>query len=288
MAVEDLYFRVKVGLRHSDGAKILERRLDDPRAYTHVPDLWDWFCREHPEGQVVGPDSAFLIARGSGWAGDADKFCAAMVAAGFLALVSEGFRVKGWAKWAGFHLTVRAKEAARKRTSRSTSEGRPVDVPGTSGGHTEGRPLACPGDRSLVSSLSSSSVGGVGGEAPAGAVAAPLPRRVSPGKVEDYPLTAAVLAALWERGWTDATWPAKRISAGQVEKAIEAVGVSAAANRLMLVFEGARREGREPKPWVSWHLDAIQPRTQGNDLRVGVAAPADHEAFGKGGRRAID
>lgn len=159
---EDLYFRVKVGLRHSDGAGVLERRLGDPRAYTYVPDLWDWFVQKHPEGQVVGPDAAFLIARGAGWMSqDEDKFCAALVAAGFLAVIPEGFRVKGWREWAGFHLEVRAKERAKKQAQR-TDDGHPKDVPGTSPGQVDENKApdgTCPGDSSQISDLGSASEG---------------------------------------------------------------------------------------------------------------------------------
>lgn len=164
MPEQDLYFRVKVGLRHSDGAGILARRLEDPRAYTYVPDLWDWFVQKHPEGEIVGPDAAWLIARGAGWQGEEDKFCAALVAAGFLGVISEGFRVKGWRDWAGFHLEVRAKEAAKKRGQRA---GRPGDIQGTSRGQVaenKATDPSCPGDPSQISSLGSSVSEGVQGE----------------------------------------------------------------------------------------------------------------------------
>jgi hypothetical protein len=203
MAEQELYFRVKVGLRHSDGAGVLERRLGDPRAYTYVPDLWDWFVQKHPEGQVVGPDAAFLIARGSGWTGDPDPFCAAMVAAGFLAVIPEGFRVKGWREWAGFHLEIRAKEAAKKRAQRSDPEGQspvcPQVVHGTSPGQALKKTASegvCPRDASLVSDLSVSE-GGTGG-VPAllesdSPVAASLP---CCGSAKSYGVTLAQIASL--------------------------------------------------------------------------------------------
>jgi hypothetical protein len=203
MAEQELYFRVKVGLRHSDGAGVLERRLSDPRAYTYVPDLWDWFVQKHPEGQVVGPDAAFLIARGSGWTGEPDPFCAAMVAAGFLAVIPEGFRVKGWREWAGFHLEVRAKEKAKKRSQRSDPEGQsptcPEDVPGTSQGQALKKTASrggCPGDASLVSDLSVSE-GGAGGTPPLldsdSPVAVSLP---CCGSARSYGVTLAQIASL--------------------------------------------------------------------------------------------
>ena len=254
---QELWFRVKVGLRDSDGARVLERRLDDPRAYTYVPDLWDWFVQRHPEGRVVGPDAAFLIARGSGWAGDVDRFCAAMVAAGFLEAVTEGFRVKGWEKWAGYHLKIRSEGAERKRTSRVG----PPDVPVTSRGQTPENGAgnaACPRDPSPLSDLSSSR--GVQGGRRA-RLSSPFP----PGQ-DPHPLTSAVLAALWDRGVTRASPPAAK-SAGKVEAAIRFATVPVAVERLEAVY--ADSAAKEP---LTYHTDAIQgnapPRRTHGDLGV--------------------
>ena len=201
---QELYFRVKVGLRDSDAAGILARRLEDPRAYTYVPDLWDWFVQKHPEGQIVGPDAAWLIARGCGWQGDADRLCAAMVAAGFLALIPEGFRVKGWKEWAGFHLEVRAAEKAKKRAQRAPSPECPKVVPGTSRGQTHEKAASegpCPGDPSLVSSLSSVSEGGAGGVPPLldsdSPVAATLP---CSGSAKSYGVTLEQITS-WQQAY---------------------------------------------------------------------------------------
>src|SRR5512142_904520 len=112
--VDGLWLKVAAGLPDSDSARVLQRRLEVDRAWSYALSTWDWFVRKHPEGQLVGPDAAYLIAQGAGWTGDADKFCAAMVAAGYLAPIPEGFRVRGWSEWAGYHLDVRAKDKAKK------------------------------------------------------------------------------------------------------------------------------------------------------------------------------
>ena len=277
MADQELYFRVKVGLRHSDGAGVLERRLGDPRAYTYVPDLWDWFVQKHPEGQVVGPDAAFLIARGSGWTGEPDPFCTAMVAAGFLAVIPEGFRVRGWRDWAGFHLEIRAKEAAKKRAQRSDPEGqitgRPEDVPGTSRGQVLEKTAPegpCPGDASLVYDLSVS-VGGAGGtpsllesDSP---VAASLP---CSGSAKSYGVTLAQIAS-WQ-----VAYPGVDVMA-EIERA-----------RCWLEANPTRRKTHGGIPrflvaWMSRAQDSPRPASPSVRPKATVAA-SPPEAF-KGGKR---
>lgn len=257
-----LWFRVKAGLPGSDGARVLERRLEVERAWSYAYSLWDWFVEKHPEGQLVGPDAAYLIARGAGWQGDADRFCSAMVAAGYLAEITEGFRVRGWEEWAGYHLNVRAKGAERKaaerkrkppkRTSRGRSKGSHADVSVTSSGQGVGLPC----DPSPLSSLSSAVASeGVQGEA-AAPPKPPRSRLVSPfGDADPYPQTSAVLAALFDRG-TDAAPPSEK-SAPRVEAAIVAVGIPTAVERLAVVY--ANPEAQRP---LTYHIAAIRKESR--------------------------
>lgn len=88
-----------------------------------------------------------------------------------------------------------------------------------------------------------------------------LPRRPSPGKDEDYPLTAAVLAICWDKGW-EAAWPKDRVAASQVEAAVRAVGVESASGRLLAMVAAKRAAKEEPRPWLGWHVDTIQPKAE--------------------------
>lgn len=76
---------------------------------------------------------------------------------------------------------------------------------------------------------------------------------------EEWPLTAAVLAACWDRGW-EAEWPKGRAAAKQVEAAIGAVTIPVAVDRLMAHVEAERAQRLEPRPWLGWHLEVINPR----------------------------
>jgi hypothetical protein len=256
--LDSLYLRVALGLPRSDGAAVLKRRLEVDRAWSFALSLWDWFAEKHPEGEIAGPECAYLIAEGSGWTGDPDKFCAAMVAAGYLASVPEGFRVRGWAEWAGYHFNVRAKAKAKKKAQRARqSPERPGDVPGTGEGQgTENKPSGgdCPGDPSPISSLSSVSSEGVQGEtAPKrrrSGLASPFP----PGQ-DPNPNTSAVLAALFDLGILRASPPSAK-SERRVEAVIASVGPDVAVERLRVVYADPTSAGP-----LTYHLDAIQGLT---------------------------
>jgi hypothetical protein len=252
--LDSLYLRVALGLPRSDGAAVLKRRLEVDRAWSFALSLWDWFAEKHPEGEVAGPECAYLIAEGSGWTGDPDKFCAAMVAAGYLASVPEGFRVRGWAEWAGYHFNVRAKAKAKKKAQRARqSPERPGDVPGTGGGQNTEKGTSdgdSPRDPSPISDLSSVSSEGVQGEAAPrrrSGLASPFP----PGQ-DPSPNITAVLAALFDHGVIDAAPPSARAE-GRVEAVIGKVGVTLAVDRLRTVYA----DPKAPRP-LTYHLDAIQ------------------------------
>jgi hypothetical protein len=241
--VEGLWLKVAAGLPDSDSARVLGRRLEVDRAWSFALSTWDWFVRKHPEGELVGPDAAYLIAQGAGWQGDADKFCAAMVAAGYLAPIPEGFRVRGWSEWAGYHLEVRSKDKTKKKNKRGQSKGSPRDVPGTGVGQVAEKKApegVCPGDPSLLSTLGSGVSGseGVQGEE----------------SEAKWPLIAACLMALWERK-RDARWPAERRTADQLERLISTLPLPEAIERL-----DASLEADPGHPWLGWHLDALKPK----------------------------
>lgn len=241
-----LWFRVEVGLPGSDGARVLERRLGVERAWSFTFSMWDWFIQKHPEGQITGPDAAYLIARGAGWMADPDAFCAAMIAAGYLAEVTEGYRVKGWKEWAGYHFEVRAKSLTRKKRSRA---GHQRDVTVTSQGHEGGH--AC--DPSLLSvSESLASRGGVGERRKR---ASPLPRKTDR-LASTLPATTELLRAL-DAGGFEADYPATETREA-VEAAVNRVTVPVAAKRVLDAVGRIRAAGDTPKRWLGWHLDAIE------------------------------
>ena len=247
------WFKVSADLMRHRKSVALAGRLDDERAWAYVVQMWAWFCEQAGNGEQLGPDAAYLIARGAGWKGDADEFCRHLVAVGFLDTVPEGFRVHDWADWAGAHVEYQRRDAARKKAVRKTSHhasaGGPVDIQRPSNGCPAERPQEC----LSTLSVSVSSGGGVGEVKPPRL--SPLPRR-SEHLAEALPATTALLRSL-DAGGFQAEYP-KREAQGTVERAVAAVGVDLAASRVLAAVKAQRAQGKEPKPWLGWHLDAIQ------------------------------
>jgi hypothetical protein len=132
-----LWFKVSADLMRHKKSVALAGRLHDDRAWAYVVQMWGWFVEQEGEGIVIGPDAAYLLARGAGWTGDADEFCRHMLAVGFIEAVPEGFRVHDWDEWAGVHVEIRRRDRARK------SKGVPVEVHGNSNGSADGIPPDC-------------------------------------------------------------------------------------------------------------------------------------------------
>jgi hypothetical protein len=82
--------------------------LDEPRAWTHVVELWLWATRHAPDGDLSGLSSP-VIARCAGWRGDGDRFVDAMRQAGFL----DGSVIHNWMLHNGAHQKKAAADKAR-------------------------------------------------------------------------------------------------------------------------------------------------------------------------------
>lgn len=82
--------------------------LNEPRAWTHVVELWLWVSRHAPEGDLGKmPDAA--IAHVAGWRGDAAAFVNALRVAGFL----DETRIHGWYEHNGAHFRKQAADKVR-------------------------------------------------------------------------------------------------------------------------------------------------------------------------------
>lgn len=89
--------------------------LNEPRAWTHVVELWLWVSRHAPEGDLGKmPDAA--VAHVAGWRGDAGAFVNALRTAGFL----DETRIHGWYEHNGAHFRKQA--ADKVRNSRLAAE----------------------------------------------------------------------------------------------------------------------------------------------------------------------
>lgn len=109
------------------------------------------------------------------------------------------------------------------------------------------------------------------------------------------PLTASILAELEARGF-ECGFATKATTCDAIERALGAVGVSTAADRVMAKVTADRKASVVPHATLGWYLDDIRgrpegghrPRNQQSNPQTGVAVPADASAFGEGGQRAIE
>ena len=91
--------------------------LGEARAWTHVVELWLWASRVRPDGSLAGLHPA-VIAKRSGWLGDADVFVDAMRQSGFI----DGDQLHGWLEYQGAHAKKLEKDRTRIRQLRDTNK----------------------------------------------------------------------------------------------------------------------------------------------------------------------
>lgn len=118
------WIKLHTNIREHDKSDELGELLDDPRAWTYAVELWLWCATTRPDGDLTGL-SAKRIAKRSGWAGDADEFFDAMVAAGFIEENDERMRLSGWEKHQGAH--KRKFERDRKRRKNGGENDAPAE-----------------------------------------------------------------------------------------------------------------------------------------------------------------
>jgi len=87
--------------------------LGEPRAWTHVLELWLWVSRIRPDGNLAGL-SPSVVARRAGWMGDADVFVDALRQCGFL----DGDQVHDWDEYQGAHSRKLENDRTRIRQAR--------------------------------------------------------------------------------------------------------------------------------------------------------------------------
>lgn len=102
--------------------------LQEPRAWTHVLELWLWVSRVRPDGSLAGLHPV-VIARRAGWHGDPITFVDAMRQAGFL----DGDQVHGWFEYQGAHARKLEKDRSRIRQLRDTEKNVAATLPATVG-----------------------------------------------------------------------------------------------------------------------------------------------------------
>lgn len=98
-------------------------------AVGHLHFLW-WWALDYSQDGDLSRFEALDIAIGGEWEGDAAAFVDALARAGFIDVTPNGWAVHDWDQYGGRLQDRRAKDAERKRNSRSvqrTSSGHPAD-----------------------------------------------------------------------------------------------------------------------------------------------------------------
>jgi hypothetical protein len=100
--------------------------LDEPRAWTHVLELWLWVSRVRPDGSLAGLHPV-VIAKRAGWDGDPVTFVDAMRQAGFI----DGDQVHAWEEYQGAHAKKLEKDRTRIRQLRDKNKCVAATLPAT-------------------------------------------------------------------------------------------------------------------------------------------------------------
>lgn len=100
--------------------------LNEPRAWTHVVELWLWVSRVRPDGSLTGLHPV-VIARRAGWGGDPITFVDAMRQAGFI----DGDQIHAWVEYQGAHAKKLEKDRTRIRQLRDTNKNVAATLPAT-------------------------------------------------------------------------------------------------------------------------------------------------------------
>lgn len=148
---------------------MLEAELGVERAWTHVVELWLWASKVRPDG-VLGGMSDAVIAKRSGWSGDAEAFVAALMATGWL---TEERVLVGWDEHQGAHKRKVERDRERRKpkpdASPSGTSAKPARVPSGTSAKPEG-------ESEMEIEKEIPPTGGVGGEPSAPAPKPPKQR----------------------------------------------------------------------------------------------------------------
>jgi len=111
------WIKLATGLPEHPKSDKLADILDEPRAWSHVVELWLWAARVRPSGDLSDL-SPKMIARRSGWTGDASAFVAALEGSGFL----EGGLLVDWDQWQGAHREKFVRDRERMAATRAEAK----------------------------------------------------------------------------------------------------------------------------------------------------------------------
>jgi hypothetical protein len=122
------WIRVDANLRLHPKAMDLAHELGDPRAHTYLVDLWSWASQRCPTGVVVSKSIDAVIEGACGWVGERGRLFKALIGSGWIDVTESGVEIHDWNDHAGAYVLKAQKDAARKRTRRSMSDGHPADI----------------------------------------------------------------------------------------------------------------------------------------------------------------
>ena len=111
-------------------------KINLPTAIGHLHLLWWWALDFAQDGDLNRYDP-HDISDAMQWDGDENELIEALVSAGFIDDTEEGKKLHDWGVYAGKLIEKKAKDRERKRSTRTDSDGVPMDVRRTSDGNPQ-------------------------------------------------------------------------------------------------------------------------------------------------------
>ena len=104
--------------------------IQDTYAAAHMAQFWCWAMDNARNGDVTVM-SQRIISKAAGWLGDADVFCQAVIASGFLDKTTDGLFIHNWDDYSGKLMQARENNKERQRRYRERNANVTVMSPST-------------------------------------------------------------------------------------------------------------------------------------------------------------
>ncbi|MBK9446155.1 MAG: hypothetical protein IPO00_08705 [Betaproteobacteria bacterium] len=266
----------------------LEKELGLKDALGMVIRLWCWTAGYCPSGLIPELDApaAAKAAKGDATRKTSGQVIDALVTAGLLDPVPEGWRVHDWHDMQTVHLDAEEKRKAQARDRQAAYRAR----------HGLSVTVTPAGQCDVTRDVTRDSVTEIEKETERQLETPPLADHRAAGEAarvailhgrdetlsQKYPKSATLLGAL-EAVKCPAAWPKEPETRAAVEAAIGEQKVSVLVERVSVAI------AESGKPWLGHHLAVLRGvHRKRTEIRSAIAAPAPHEAFGRGGERVIE
>jgi hypothetical protein len=252
----------------------------NPLAWAYVVKLWSWAAENARDGDITGPDAVAVIESAAGWSGTPGDLarCMALPHIRLLDETGRGFHIHDWEDHTGRFIVSAEKKAVANAIRQDEFRARHANQTAESRGSNALRNASvtpeCPhregeGERKGYEGSTTP---------PPREIGAADRASIAYGRDEvltqKYPRTAALLAAC-AAVKCPAAWAKDPDTRAGVEAAIGDQQVASIVPRLTVAI------AESGKVWLGHHVAVLSGAKKAKNSSI--AAPAPHEAFGKGG-----